>query len=65
MPTKMTPQHRQNKISELEEWLRDNPSHHPNRPLIEADLRKLREEATPRTYGRDTFDFLEHNFYHK
>jgi hypothetical protein len=58
----MTPQQRQNKIAELEQWLQDNPSHHPNRPLIETDLRKLREESTPRTYERDTFDLRNHNF---
>jgi hypothetical protein len=58
----MTPQHRKNKIAELEQWLQDNPSHHPNRSLIEADLRKLKEEQTGRTYERDTFDLRDHNF---
>jgi hypothetical protein len=58
----MTPQQTKNKIAELEQWLRDNPSHHPNRPLIESDLRKLEEEQVSRTYERDTFDLLNHNF---
>ncbi|AOW08716.1 hypothetical protein [Flavobacterium gilvum] len=58
----MTPQRRQNKITELEQWLRDNPNH-PNRIEIAADLRKLKEESIPRTVERDTFDLREHNFY--
>ena len=40
----MTPQHRKNKIAELEQWLRDNHSEHIARPQIEADLRKAFEE---------------------
>jgi len=31
------------KISELEQWLQDNPDH-PNRTTIETDLRKLKED---------------------
>ena len=58
----MTPQQQANKIAELEQWLRDNPNHE-NRTIIEKDLRKLREQATPRTHERDTFDLREHNFY--
>jgi hypothetical protein len=58
----MTPQHRKNKITELEQWLRDNPNH-ANRTIIETDLRKLKEEQLGRTYERDTFDLREHNFY--
>jgi hypothetical protein len=58
----MTPQQQANKIAELEQWLRDNPNH-DNRTIIEKDLRKLREEATSRTYEQDTFDLRDHNFY--
>jgi hypothetical protein len=58
----MTPQQRKNKISELEQWLRDNPNH-ANRTTIETDLRKLKEEQFGRTHERDTFDLREHNFY--
>lgn len=32
-----------NKINELEQWLQDNPDH-PNRTIIETDLRNLRKE---------------------
>jgi hypothetical protein len=60
----MRPQQLQNKIAELELWLRDNPNHQ-NRTLIETDLRKLKEQSIPRTYERDTFDFREHNFSQK
>jgi hypothetical protein len=59
----MTPQRRKNKIAELEQWLRDNPSHHSNRPTIESDLRKLKEAQLSRTYERDTFDLRNHNFH--
>lgn len=58
----MTPQQQANKIAELEQWLRDNPNH-DNRTIIEKDLRKLREEASSRTYEQDTFDFRDHKFY--
>jgi hypothetical protein len=58
----MTPQQQANKIAELEQWLKDNPNHE-NRTIIEKDLRKLREQFTPRTHERDTFDLREHNFY--
>jgi hypothetical protein len=54
----MTPQQTKNKIAELEQWLQDNPNH-PNRTIIETDLRKLTEA---RTYKRDTFDLRKHNF---
>jgi hypothetical protein len=58
----MTPQHRKNKIAELEQWLRDNPNHEM-RTTIESDLRKLKESGAPtRTYERDTFDLRNHNF---
>lgn len=56
----MTPQHRKNKIAELEQWLRDNPNHEM-RTTIESDLRNLKESDT-RTYERDTFDLRNHNF---
>jgi len=58
----MTAQQIFNKIAELEQWLRDNPNHE-NRTIIESDLRKLREQSTPRTIERDTFDLREYNFY--
>lgn len=51
-----------NKIAVLEQWLRDNPNH-ADRSKIESDLRKLKEESTPRTVERDTFDLREHNFH--
>lgn len=51
-----------NKISVLEQWLQDNPNHE-SRTIIESDLRKLREEATPRTYERATYDLRNHNFH--
>lgn len=44
----MTKRQRINKISELEQWLMDNPNH-ANRTVIETDLRKLKEEVTPKT----------------
>lgn len=59
----MTPQQIHNKIAELEQWLRDNSPEHEARPNIEADLRRLKEQATPRTIERDTFDLREYNFY--
>lgn len=39
-----------NKILELEEWLRSNPAEHPSRPQIETDLRNLKLELPN---GRD------------
>lgn len=39
----MTPKQIENKIADLEQWLRDNPNH-ANRNLIESDLRKLRTD---------------------
>lgn len=58
----MTAQQIANKISELEQWLQDNPNH-VNRTIIESDLRKLKQQAIPRTFERDTFDFREHKFH--
>ena len=65
----MTQQQRKNKITELEQWLIDNPSH-PNRVLIETDLRNLQLVQlglVPRSddivYERDTFDIRHHNFH--
>jgi hypothetical protein len=58
----MTPQHRKNKIAELEQWLRDNPNH-ANRTIIETDLRKLKDQQQGRTFERDTFDLRNHNFH--
>ena len=42
----MSKQQLKNKISELEQWLRENSSEHEARPNIEADLRKAKEELT-------------------
>lgn len=36
----MTRKQIQNKIAELEQWLKDNPNH-PNRVTVESDLRTL------------------------
>jgi regulator of sirC expression with transglutaminase-like and TPR domain len=58
----MTLQQTQNKITELEFWLENNPNH-PDRTTIETDLRKLKEEQIGRSHERDTFDLREHNFY--
>jgi hypothetical protein len=44
----MTPQQIINKISELEQWLRDNPNHE-NQYLIQKDLRNLREKQASKT----------------
>lgn len=52
----------QSRILVLEQWLRDNPDH-DNRPLIEADLRKIQEEKPSSPVERDTYDLREHNFY--
>lgn len=55
-----------NKINDLEQWLKENPSTHENRPLVETDIRKakqmLDELKSHRTIERDTFDIREHNF---
>jgi hypothetical protein len=58
----MTPQHRSNKIAELEQWLRDNPNH-DNRTVIETDLRKIKEQEDSWPVERDTFDLRELNLY--
>jgi outer membrane PBP1 activator LpoA protein len=58
----MTPQQQKNKISELEQWLQDNPNH-PSRTIIETDLRRIKEQPQERPIERDTFDLREHNFY--
>ncbi len=39
----MTKQQIKNKISDLEQWLTDNPNH-SNRTLIETDLRRLKDQ---------------------
>lgn len=51
------------KITELETWLKKFPADHPMRPVVEADLRKLKEEQSEHPIERDTFDLREHNFY--
>jgi hypothetical protein len=53
----------QTKIAELESWLKQFPADHPMRSVIEADLRKLKEEENSIPIERDTFDFREHNIY--
>ena len=58
----MTPQQITNKIAELTQWLQDNPNH-ADRALIEADLRKYKEQQISRPIERDTFDLRSHNFY--
>jgi hypothetical protein len=60
----MTQQQQKNKISELEQWLRDNPNH-ASRTTIETDLRRLKEAQQGRTYERDTFDLRNHNFHNQ
>jgi len=49
----MTSQQRKNKIAELSQWLTDNPNH-PNRTVIQADLRRLTDQQLGKTavYGR-------------
>ena len=39
----MTPQQLKNKIETLKFWLEANPNH-PDRSIVEADLRKLNEQ---------------------
>lgn len=39
----MTPTQLKNKIEDLQWWLQNNPNH-PNRVLIEGDLRKFQRE---------------------
>lgn len=51
------------KIAQLEEWLKKFPADHPMRPVVESDLRKLKEQEEHRPIERDTFDLREHNFY--
>ena len=55
------------KIAELEQWLTEHHPEDQQRPLIDADLRRLRQELhdleNPRTYERDTFDLSNHNFH--
>lgn len=52
----------QTKITELEQWLQDNPNH-PDRTTIEADLRRLIETEISIPVERDTFDFRNYNIY--
>ena len=63
----MTQQLLIDKIGTLEKWLTEHHSEDLQRPLIDADLRRLRQELhdleNPRTYERDTFDLREHNFH--
>jgi len=53
-----------NKIAQLEEWLKKFPADHPMRPVVEGDLRKLKEDQQEsRPIERDTLDLREHQFY--
>ncbi len=59
----MTCQQRIDKIAELEQWLQINPNH-PNRTIIESDLRKLKqdqliEELKPLEMNSDAQQRLE------
>ncbi len=51
------------KITQLEEWLKKFPADHPMRPVVEADLRKVKEAEFTRPIERDTFDLRNHNFH--
>jgi hypothetical protein len=58
----MNPQQIRTKISELDSWLTENPSHPDAYQVLEQkrDLAKqLLEQEPPRTYERDTFDITE------
>lgn len=46
----MTKQQLKNKRAELEQWLTDNSNEHEARPLIEADLRKVKERLEKKDY---------------
>jgi hypothetical protein len=48
----MTKQQLLNKISQLEQWLIDNPCNHISRPHIEADLRKAKEQLIIKDHGK-------------
>lgn len=59
----MTPE-QSTKIAQLENWLKKFPADHPMRPVVEADLRKAKEDQPDSMpIERDTFDLREHNFY--
>lgn len=51
------------KITQLEDWLKKFPADHSMRPVVEADLRKVKEAQTDRPIERDTFDIRELNLY--
>ena len=60
----MNPQQIRTKISELDSWLTEHPSHQDVFLVLEQkrDLAKeLLEQEPPRTYERDTFDITEQN----
>jgi len=46
----MTKRQLENKISELEQWLRDNNTEHEARPIIEKDLRIFRQKLMNKDY---------------
>lgn len=51
------------KIAQLEDWLKKFPADHPMRPVVEADLIKVKEADFERPIERDTFDLRNHNFH--
>jgi hypothetical protein len=59
MPTK---QQLENKRAELEQWLRDNPTH-PNAVEVRQNLNLVVKDIIgfehPRTFERDTFDITD------
>ena len=60
----MNPQQIRTKISELDSWLTENPTHQDVSLILQQkrDLAKeLLEQEPPRTFERDTFDFRNQN----
>lgn len=59
MPTKIQ---LENKRAELEQWLRDNPTH-PNAVEVRQNLNLVIKEIigfeSPRTFERDTYDITD------
>lgn len=49
----MTKKQLKNKIEDLEQWLRDNSTHHESRPLIESDLRRFKQQLIDKEYDED------------
>ncbi len=63
MPTKIQ---LENKRTELEQWLRDNPTH-PNAVEVRHNLNLVIKEITgvTRPFERDTFDISDVEIYKK